>query len=167
VVWATAEAFDFLSVPLIRTIIKLREVLLRSAKVERQPQPFLKEALAVGWGVLARNPDELLVAGAQCQPWLANVVFTPIPAAEFRDYHEPNRVKIAWTLEVEALTHDSVRLATETRAVATDADARTRFRRYWRWARFGIVAIRWFMLPAIRKQARDAWRTQPARLPGA
>jgi hypothetical protein len=153
VVWATAEAFDFQSVALIRGIIRLRQLLLRSARVERKPQPFLQEAVGMGWGVLARTPGSLFVAGAHCQPWLADVTFTPIPAAEFLAYHEPNRVKIAWTLEVESLDPGSARLATETRAVATDAEARRRFRRYWRWARFGIVAIRWIMLPAIRRQA--------------
>ena len=58
------------------------------------------------------------------------------------------------------MTETSSTLATETRAVATDAEARARFRRYWRWARFGIVAIRWFMLPAIRREAERAWRIQ-------
>lgn len=107
----------------------------------------------MGWGKLASEPGRLFVAGAVCQPWLADVVFTPLPADQFAGYHEPNHVKIAWTLEVEPLTPTSARLVTETRAVATDTQAERRFRRYWRWARFGIVAIRWFMLPAIRRQA--------------
>ena len=41
----------------------------------------------------------------------------------------------------------------ETRAVATDDVARSRFMAYWRWARFGIVTIRWLLLPGIRDQA--------------
>ena len=112
----------------------------------------------MGWGVLAREPGRCFVAGARCQPWLGDVVFTPVSPAEFAAYAEPNQVKIAWTLEVESLGPDSSRLATETRAVATDEAARKRFRGYWRWARFGIVAIRWLMLPAIRRQAERDWR---------
>ena len=162
VVWATAETFDFQSVSFIHGIIRLRQLLLRSSPVERKPQPFLQEALATGWGVLARTPGSLFVAGAQCQPWLADVTFTPIPVADFLAYREPNRVKIAWTMEVESLGPASAQFATETRAVATDPEARKRFRRYWRWARFGIVAIRWFMLPAVRKQAERTWRAQSA-----
>jgi hypothetical protein len=42
--------------------------------------------------------------------------------------------------------------------VATDAPARARFRRYWRWARFGIVAIRLLLLPAVRREAERRWR---------
>ena len=158
-VFAAAEAFDFQSVPLVRGIIRLRELFLGSKRVERQPRPFLQEIAAMGWGTLASETGRLFVGGARCQPWLANVTFTPIPAPEFAAYREPDQVKIAWTLEVEPLSPDSSRLVTETRAVATDGAAGRRFRSYWRWARFGIVAIRWAMLPAIRKRAERAART--------
>lgn len=159
-VWAIAETFDFQSVSVVRAIIRLRQLLLRSSRVQRTPQPFLQEAVAMGWGVLARVPGRLFMAGAQCQPWLADVTFTPVSAAEFAAWQEPNRVKVAWTLEVQLLGPTSARLITETRAVATDLAARRRFRRYWWWARFGIVAIRWLMLPAIRRRAEAAWRAE-------
>jgi hypothetical protein len=45
--------------------------------------------------------------------------------------------------------------------VATDAGARLKFRRYWRWARFGIVAIRLLLLPAIRRAAERRWAASP------
>lgn len=161
-VWATLEIFDLQSVALIRGIIRLRQLLLRSSRVERTLQPFLQEAVAMGWGVLAQVPGRRFVAGAHCQPWLADVTFTPLPAAEFAGWRKPNQVKIAWTLEAEPLGPRSARLATETRAVATDPEARRRFLQYWRWARFGMVAIRWLMLPAVRRQAERSWLTQSA-----
>ena len=160
IVFDAAQAFDMQSVPLIRATIRLRQVFLGSTRIERRPRPFLQEALAMGWGVLASEPGRAVVMGAACQPWLADVQFTSIATTDFAAYREPNRVKIAWTLEVEALATASARLATETRAVATDDEARRRFRRYWRWARFGIVAIRWAMLPAIRRQAERVWQAQ-------
>jgi hypothetical protein len=43
--------------------------------------------------------------------------------------------------------------------VATDEPARTAFRRYWRWARFGIIAIRLLLLPAVRRAAEQQWST--------
>lgn len=159
-VFAAAEAFDFQSVRTIRTIIRLRERLLGTTPVKREPQPFLQEAQGMGWGLLEKQPGRLFVAGARCQPWLANVQFTPVPPDEFVTYQGPDQVKIAWTLEVEPLGSDRARLATETRALAMDEPARRRFRRYWRWARFGIVAIRWFMLPAIRRQAESMARAE-------
>ena len=162
IVFQVARTFDLQSVTVIRGIIWLRQRLLRSQLVQRQPQPFLDEALAMGWGRLHGESDRLFVAGAICQPWLADVVFRPLPPSSFATYSEPGHVKIAWTLEVEPVTESSARLSTETRAVATDAAARVRFRRYWRWARFGILPIRWFLLPAIRRQAESASRAQRA-----
>jgi hypothetical protein len=165
-VFDTARAFDMQSVPLIRAIIGLRQLLLDSTRIERRPQPFLQEALGMGWVLLASDPGRAIVMGAACQPWLADVQFQPIPSTDFAAYREPNRVKIAWTLEAESLGAASARLATETREVATDGEAGRRFRRYWRWARVGIVAIRWVMLSEIRRQAERAWRAQ-SRPPGA
>jgi hypothetical protein len=73
-------------------------------------------------------------------------------------------VKIAWTLEAESLGSAVTRFAHETRAMATDAGARIRFRRYWRWARFGIVGIRLLLMPAIRRAAERRWvAAQPAQ----
>jgi hypothetical protein len=35
--------------------------------------------------------------------------------------------------------------------------------RYWRWARFGIIAIRLLLLPAIRREAERRWAATRAR----
>lgn len=102
----------------------------------------------------------MFVAGAHCQPWLPDVIFVPLTAATFAPFASPDRVKIAWTLEVEPVDGARCVLATETRAVATDGEARERFRRYWRWARLGIHTIRWLMLPAIRREAQARHRRQ-------
>jgi hypothetical protein len=85
------------------------------------------------------------------------VKFTPIAPEQFAAYAEPDRVKIAWTLEAETVGPTTTRFAQETRAVATDEAARIKFRRDWRWARFGIVAIRLLMLPAVRRTAQQRW----------
>jgi hypothetical protein len=95
--------------------------------------------LHLGWGRLAEEPNHFFIAGAACQPWQADVVSSPIPAGQFAAFDEPGRVKIASTLETEALGPVLTRLATETRAVATDGEGRIKFRRYWR--KFGIGAM--------------------------
>jgi hypothetical protein len=41
----------------------------------------------------------------------------------------------------------------ETRAVATDAGAQWRFRRYWAFASPGIAAIRWLALGPVKRDA--------------
>ncbi len=153
-----ATSFDLQSIPLVHGIFRLRELLLRAGPVPPRPATgLLEEMRALGWGVLLSRPGECVVCGAECQPWAARVTFTPIPPEEFASHATPDRVKIAWTLEVEALEPAITRFSHETRAVATDATAAARFRRYWRWARFGIIAIRLLLLPAIRRVAERRW----------
>jgi hypothetical protein len=100
--------------------------------------------------------------GAVCQPWLADVVFTPIPPAHFAAYSEPDQVKILWTLEAKHLDDARSRFATEKRAVATDlatdAQARAKFHGYWRRFGAGVVVIRWLFLVAICRTAERQWR---------
>ncbi len=153
-----AANFDIQSLALVHAIFWLREKLMRATPAApRKPQGLLAETRAMGWGLLVDQPGHLIVCGAACRPWLVNSGFTPIPAERFAVYAEPNQVKIAWTLEAESVGLATTRFAHETRAVATDAQARIRFRRYWRWARFGIVSIRLLLLPAVRHAAERRW----------
>lgn len=155
--------FDMQSLPLVKAIFWLRERGMRAGvAAARKPQGILQETAALGWGSLAEQPGRYVIRGARCQPWLANVRFSAIDAASFASYSEPGHVKIAWTLEAEELGPALTRFAHETRAVATDPYARTRFLRYWRWARFGIIAIRLLLLPAIRRSAEQRWKTASA-----
>lgn len=153
VTFALAQAFDLLSPWSVRAIFRLREVLLRSQPSARPTsQGLVHDLTELGWGQLATAPT-VHVGGAYCQPWLADVRFHPLTAATFRAFCEPGYVKIAWTLEALPTTPAQCLLRTETRAVATDTDSQRRFRAYWRWARFGILPIRWFLLPAVRRAA--------------
>lgn len=164
VVMSTAAEFDLQSPLLVRFIVRLRERLMRASPHEkRQPVGLLDEMRSLGWGPLDEQAGRHAVYGASCQPWLADVEFTPIAPERFADHAEPGRVKIAWTLEAEPLTPAKTRFAQETRVVATDDVARARFRRYWRWARLGVVAIRLLLLPAIRRAAERRWASERTR----
>jgi len=157
-VMQTAVDFDMHSLPLVKAVFRLREKLMRATpSAPRTPQGIVAETRALGWGLLAETPGRLIACGATCQPWLADVKFTPVAPEQFAAYAEPDQVKIAWTLEAETLGPTTTRFAQETRAVATDEAARLKFRRYWRWARFGIVAIRLLLLPAVRRAAQRRW----------
>lgn len=158
-VFDMAQKFDLQSISIIRAIFWLRAKLLRAAPPP--PHLFAKglvaETQALGWGILAVRPGRELVAGSVTQPWKADVVFAPVAPEHFAAFSEPGMVKIVWTLEAEPLGPALTRFRTETRAFATDAAARERFRRYWRWARVGIIPIRWLLLPALRRQAQGRW----------
>jgi hypothetical protein len=161
VVMDVATHFDMQSLALVRIIFRLREKFMRaSPSAPRQPQGILEETRSLGWGLLAEEQGRLVVCGARCQPWLADVKFSALPPGEFTAYAEPDQVKIAWSLEAEEMGPAMTRFAQETRVVATDEQARLKFRRYWRWARFGIVAIRLLMMPAVRREAERRWAVE-------
>lgn len=153
VVMQTAYDFDMQSIWLIRMIINARKFILGGTQKRREPKGLVDECLELGWGKLDEEPDKLLVCGAKCQPWFGDVTFTPLPVKDFADYNEPDLVKIVWSLETKEIEPGLTLFAHEVRAVATDDEARRKFLRYWRWARFGIVAIRLLLLPAIQKRA--------------
>jgi len=112
-----------------------------------------------GWGVLAEIPDREVVIGAVTQPWEANVVFRHVAPQKFSDFHEPGYVKIAWTLRADPAGDQHSVFRTETRAIATDLDARIRFRRYWSFLSPGIILIRRSMLNSLRGEARRRARS--------
>ncbi len=154
IVLSVAKTFDMQSVLLIRAIIWMRGKILGATPLPvRRPQGLVAETLGMGWGVLAERSGRELVVGAVTQPWQADVKFTAVAPDRFAAFAEPGLVKIAWTLEVDPLGPSLTRFRTETRAVATDGTAQRRFLRYWRWAGIGMVAIRWLLLPALRREA--------------
>jgi len=153
-----AANFDMQSPSVVRWIFWLRERFMGASKApRRKPQGLLAETQALGWSLLLENPGQWIVCGAACQPWKADVKFMPVPADRFVSDAVPNHVKIAWSLEAEEVAPSITRFAQETRVIATDAEAKTRFQAYWRWARFGIVSIRLLLLPAIRRTAEREW----------
>jgi hypothetical protein len=162
VVFRIACDFDVQSISLVRAIFWMRSKLMRTEMKPRLATGFLDEMRSIGWGRLVERRGEFVLLGAACQPWVPDVVFRAIPPDRFAEFAEPDKVKIAWTLEAESLGPELTRLATETRAVATDEQARKKFMHYWRWARFGIVPIRWLLLPAIGRAAVARWRTRHA-----
>ena len=167
---AAARAVDLQGSPLVRAIIRAREVILGATPDNRpRPRGLLAEVQSLGWGLLEEVPDREIVVGAATKPWEANVTFRALPPDQFAAFSEPGYVKIAWTLRAESIgANDSV-FRTETRAVATDATARARFRRYWSFLSPGIILIRWAILGPLKSEAERRARgdssTLPERLP--
>lgn len=159
VAYREAMAFDFESLFLVRAILRGREILMGSKRApSSEPMGFIQKTRSMGWGLLAEQPGRLYVSGASCQPWLADVVFSPLGPEDFSAYEEPDRVKIVWSIETAPRDAATSLLATETRAAGTDEGARRKFLPYFRRVRPGIVAIRWLLLGAIRRHAEAAWK---------
>jgi hypothetical protein len=153
---AAAAAADLRQSPLVRAIFRAREVILRSTPgAAARPAGLLAETLSLGWRVLAEHTGREIVVGAVTQPWLSDVTFRGLSPDEFRDFREPDYVKIVWTLRADPAGPSGSIFRTETRVVATDASARRKFRRYW--ARFspGIILIRRLLLRSLRVDAEQ------------
>lgn len=144
--------------PVIRAIFKTRTMVMGGTEPEASAKELLPQMLALGWGVLAETPGEIVV-GAVTRPWEANVIFTALPPDEFAAFNEPGFVKIVWSLRADPVMPDGSIFRTETRARATDAVARGKFRRYWALSSAGIALIRILSLAPLKADAERRWRT--------
>ena len=154
---------DLLQIPLVRAIFKARETVVRSSPPDRvAPQGLLAATTSLGWTVLAERPGREIVVGSVTRPWEANVVFRPLPPDEFAAYAQPGEVKIVWTLRADPRGEDRSLFMTETRAVASDASAQARFRRYWSFVSPGVGAIRRLSLRPLKREAERRARLSHA-----
>ncbi len=163
VVMATAQEMEFLKSPVIRAIVKARELVLGGEPDTREhPTTLVKQMQSIGWVILDERPGREIVLGAATQPWQAAPVFRSVPAAEFNDFSEPGYVKIAWTLRADPIDDGHSTFHTETRVVTTDDAARQRFRNYWSFVAPGVEVIRMAMLRPLRRAAEARAATHAA-----
>lgn len=163
IVFAAATEMDLEQSLIVRAIFKAREWVMRSHPAsEPEARAFLTQMRAIGWGVLAEIPGQEIVMGAVTQPWMADVVFRPLPTDEFASFHDPDYVKIAWTLRADPLGVAGSIFRTETRVVSTDPAARAKFRRYWAFVSPGIILIRWALLGPLKAEAERRARAAGA-----
>jgi hypothetical protein len=151
---ATARDQDLLAHPVIRAVFRMRELVMQgTAEQQERPRALLPQVLSLGWGILADVPGREVVVGAVTQPWKSDVVFHALPPGRFRAFGEPGFVKIAWSLRADPTGPQSSVFRTETRAVATDASARMKFRRYWSLVSPGVGLIRRMSLGPLKCEA--------------
>ena len=157
---AAARDMNLLQSPISRAIFKARELILRATPDEWRPNGLLAEVQSLGWGVLAEVPGREIVVGAVTKPWEANVAFRALPPTEFAAFHEPDYVKIVWTLRADPIGPADSVFRTETRVTSTDTRARAKFRRYWSFLSPGIIVIRWMSLGPLKRDAERRAREQ-------
>ena len=140
---AAAEDQDLMQAPVVSAIFWMRQAVMGAPfEPDALPRPLTEQMRALGWVELARIPGREIVMGAVTQPWKGEVVFRSVPAREFGAFAEPGFVKIVWTLRTDPDGPDACWFRSETRAVATDEDARARFRNYWAFVSPGVSLIR-------------------------
>jgi hypothetical protein len=173
---AAAQDMDLFHSPLVRAIIRGRELILGAKPDDRlRPRGLLAEVQSLGWGVLAEVPGREIVVGGVTKPWEPNPAFRALPPDEFPVFSEPDCVKIVWTLRADPVGAAESIFRTETRVMTTDPAARAKFRRYWSFLSPGIVLIRWLSLGPLKAEAErrahesartTADRTSPGHVQG-
>jgi hypothetical protein len=154
-----ARDMDLLGSPVVRAIVRAREMILGATPYRHvRPRGLLAETRSLGWGVLADIPGREVVVGAVTKPWEANVTFRALPPDQFAAFNEPGYVKIIWTIRADPLNATESVFRTETRAIATDPSARRTFRRYWSFLSPGIIVIRWALLGPVKREAERRTR---------
>jgi hypothetical protein len=156
VTFGTARDLDMADSCLVQAIFRGRELMFGATpppKGVAEPPGIVSTALRLGWGVLTDEAGHEIVLGAVTKPWEANPVFHDLLPRDFIAFMEPGFVKIVFTLRADPLPDGTSIFRTETRALATDVDAREKFRRYWALVSPGVALIRRAMLDPIRREA--------------
>lgn len=157
-VYTVLRALDLEKSWIIRMLFSIRTLPARILGKEPAPErssmqrSFLESAIKMGWVILEEVAGQELVAGAVTKPWLANVIFRGLPPVEFVGFDEPGYTKIAWNIAVRKYDGGGAVASTETRVLATDAESRRRFRRYWFVFSPGIHLIRRVALAQVRRE---------------
>jgi hypothetical protein len=160
---ATAKDMQMLDSPIVRAIIRMREIAMGGQPDEREhPEKLLEQMQSIGWVILAEEAGREIVLGCVTQPWLAKPVFRPVPASEYPAFAEPGYVKIAWTLRADPIDDVRAMFHTETRVATTDAAARRRFRNYWSFVQPGVELIRMAMLRPLKRAAEARAKAKAA-----
>jgi hypothetical protein len=155
--------------PLVRLLFAVRSVPAYVAGKRGLPsdamEPLYGQMLDFGFVPIAEEPGQELVFGGIGQMFEVSGGLRPDfrDATEFVAFREPGYAKVAMNFSV-GLVDAGTELCTETRVVATDADSRRRFGRYWRVIRPGSALIRRNWLAAAERRAERA--TSGARSPG-
>lgn len=86
---------------------------------------------ADGWVRLGSEADREFVFGAVGRFWQPTIEWHDVDAEAFADFAEPGWAKIGASISVRPYGRERTLLTFEARTATTDADAHSRFGRYW------------------------------------
>lgn len=150
---AAAEQVTWSEVPVMSMLMGIRSA-GRLRRIRRRR--ILDDMAAIGFTVLERSDDELVVA-AIGRPWAPGGGRAPRiadqtdPTSHFVEFTGPGRAKMAANFRVR-----DGELTTETRVLLTDEPSRRAFRRYWLLIRpfSGLIRRRW-LAAIVRRASRS------------
>ena len=152
---AAARAVTPKEIRLMGALMGLRSLpgrIKRTPIVTKPDEPFLEQALGLGFVLLGERPDELVV-GAIGKFW-SPAGNRPIRIAgpeDFLAFDEPGFAKAVMNVTVRGQASGTL-ISTETRIAGTDPGATRRFRLYWLligpWS--GLIRREWLRAARLR-----------------
>jgi hypothetical protein len=136
-VWEAVRHLDLASSPLVRALFTVRTLPSRwhgeRAEMRLRLDDLVSSPEHPGFQVLAEDPSREIAVGAIGKVWHLDIPFVHVnDAASFAAFAEPDYAKVAWAIRVLPEGEESTRVEFELRVDATDAEALTKFRRYFR-----------------------------------
>jgi hypothetical protein len=162
---------DLAASPLVRLLLGTRALPgalmrgaagLRALSREARAPVTLRDFESRGFTRLAeRRPSELVI-GLEGRFWRPDgALCTPAPDSFGDTPPAPGTARGVWNFALTRLPDGTTDLATETRVLCADEQARARFLPYWYLIRPGSGLIRRSMLHAVRRRAERASVTAP------
>lgn len=150
--WEVTRGLDAGRIPIARALFSLRTLPERLLGDGDVPAPTLTiDAIGAegsDFQILAEAPPRGIVVGAIGRFWESDIPFVHVPADVFASYDALGLGKVAWSLELEALSPTVTRIVLEVRVTATDEPAWQAFRRYFaligpfsRWIRVEVLRL--------------------------
>lgn len=170
VVDAAARELDLARSPLVHALFALRTLPSRMAGSQTEELRLRIGDIGrggTGFAVLQDEPGRSFTVGAIGRFWEPDIAFLDVPPAAFATFAEPGYGKIAWQIRLEPIGDRDTRVTFELRLDATDEEAWTALRRYYRLIAPFSHFIRRHALALLRRQLgtiEDAESSRP--LPG-
>jgi hypothetical protein len=156
---------DILEDPVVRLLIRAREVPLRVADAVKGrgaearrvswPATFrIRDLSELGWVMLGERPGAELVFGTVSRPWeaVASVPVEPVTPEQFARFNESGFAKIAESTRVDPYGSRFSVVTVESRVALSDEDSRRRFRRYWMMFGPFMKLIRTTLMRSLERQ---------------
>jgi hypothetical protein len=145
-VYAATRRADFMRAwresPTVRLLFAARGLAERAVSLitrREHREPPTPDALRLAdmprhgdWVLLGEDPPVEIAFGTIGRFWAGETVWKEIDAADFEAFAEPGLGKIACNFSLRPYGADRTLVTYECRTLATDADARRSFMRYWR-----------------------------------
>jgi hypothetical protein len=170
--WEAVRDVDLAKSALVRTLFAIRTIPDRLKGAEGQLRLQLDDLVSTpdkpGFQILAEDAPHELAAGAIGKVWQPVIPFVHVSdGAAFADFSQKGYIKVAWALRVVPESERTSRVEFEVRVVATDEDAWTKFKRYFRLIGPGSHLIRRVLLAQLERELGTPDAAQNDRaLPG-